>query len=47
MAGTESNADDETVAVDAPRSPSTRRAEDSPMWSTAGDDPLIVGDELQ
>jgi DivIVA domain-containing protein len=45
---TESNADDETVAVmrldlgDLHEERST-----TPAWSAAGDDPLIVGDELQ
>ena len=48
MAGTESTADDETVGVmrlDLGRSTSTRRRRR--CWSAAGDDPLIVGDELQ
>jgi DivIVA domain-containing protein len=48
MAGTDSNTDDETVAamrldlgsVDV-------KTASTPSWSASGDDPLIVGDELQ
>jgi DivIVA domain-containing protein len=48
MAGTESNADDDTIAIlrldlgSLDVESATR-----PIWSASGDDPLIVGDELQ
>jgi len=49
MAGTDSNADDETVGVmrlDLGRPLNTDQAL-KPNWSASGDDPLIVGDEVQ
>jgi DivIVA domain-containing protein len=48
MAGTDSNADDETVAVmRLDLGPLAADERLRPNWSAAGDDPLIVGDELQ
>jgi hypothetical protein len=48
MAGTDSNADDDTVAVMRLDLGSLNTDQGSkPNWSAAGDDPLIVGDELQ
>jgi hypothetical protein len=45
MAGTSSNADDETEAI--MRLDLDAESTATPLWSAAGDDPLIVGDELQ
>jgi DivIVA domain-containing protein len=48
MAGTESNVDDETVAVmRLDLGPLDVESATTPIWSASGDDPLIVGDELQ
>lgn len=46
MAGTDNNDDDETVAV-MRLDLRPIDSKDAPLWSAAGDDPLIVGDELQ
>ncbi|MEP7115866.1 MAG: DivIVA domain-containing protein, partial [Ilumatobacteraceae bacterium] len=45
MAGIDSNGDDETVA--AMRLDLDGESAATPSWSASGDDPLIVGDELQ
>ena len=42
-----SNADDETMAMRLDLGALDVEAATTPSWSTAGDDPLIVGDELQ
>jgi DivIVA domain-containing protein len=48
MAGTQSNVDDETVAIMRLDLGSLDvDSATTPIWSAAGDDPLIVGDELQ
>jgi DivIVA domain-containing protein len=48
MAGTDSSVDDETVAVmRLDLGPLDTDERLKPNWSAAGDDPLIVGDELQ
>ena len=48
MAGTESNADDENVAMRLDLGSLDVDAATRPSWSQAGDDPLIIGgDELQ
>ncbi|MEY2400703.1 MAG: hypothetical protein QOJ08_814 [Ilumatobacteraceae bacterium] len=48
MAGTDSNADDETVAVmRLDLGTLDIESATTPSWSASGDDPLIVGDELQ
>ncbi len=48
MAGTTSNADDETEAMMRLDLGSLDvESATTPLWSAAGDDPLIVGDELQ
>jgi DivIVA domain-containing protein len=48
MAGTDSNVDDDTVAVmRLDLGPLDTDERLKPNWSTAGDDPLIIGDELQ
>jgi DivIVA domain-containing protein len=48
MAGTDSSADDDTVAVmRLDLGPLDTDERLKPNWSAAGDDPLIVGDELQ
>lgn len=48
MAGTDSSADDETVAVmRLDLGPPNTEQTSKPIWSAAGDDPLIVGDEVQ
>jgi DivIVA domain-containing protein len=46
MAGRDSAADDETVAI-MRLDLRPLDANDAPTWSASGDDPLIVGDELQ
>jgi DivIVA domain-containing protein len=46
MAGTASNADDETQAM-MRLDLGSLDVDASPVWSASGDDPLIVGDELQ
>jgi DivIVA domain-containing protein len=48
MAGTESNVDDETVAIMRLDLGSVDvESATTPSWSASGDDPLIIGDELQ
>jgi DivIVA domain-containing protein len=48
MAGTDSSVDDETVAImRLDLGPLDTDERLKPNWSAAGDDPLIVGDELQ
>jgi DivIVA domain-containing protein len=48
MAGTDSNVDDETVAIMRLDLESLDvESAATPLWSASGDDPLIVGDELQ
>ena len=48
MAGTASNVDDETEAMMRLDLGSLDvESATTPIWSAAGDDPLIVGDELQ
>jgi hypothetical protein len=48
MAGTTSSTDDETEAMMRLDLGSLDvESATTPLWSAAGDDPLIVGDELQ
>ena len=48
MSGTASNADDETEAIMRLDLGSLDvESATKPIWSASGDDPLIVGDELQ
>jgi len=47
VASPDSTADDETMAMRLDLGSLDVEAATTPSWSTAGDDPLIVGDELQ